>query len=480
MITRRFFSAFSFVLITLLVWSPMWADSHVRIVRLSLVDGPVQLDRATGEGFERAIMNMPVAQGMQLWTRDNSRAEVEFEDGTTLRLAPGTKVEFSELVLRTDGTRHTVIRIDSGRAYVNYARTKGEDFRVVVGNQEVALDKSVHFRADVTNDRAELGIISGELNGAPFARAKKNETLVLQLSGSESYQIAKGIDAALEDSWDADRNKDHDKYVRSAYSRGSSFYGASVLDYYGGWLDSPFGSCWRPYGFASSWDPYSSGAWVYYPSYGYSFVSLYPWGWQPYRSGAWNYLGAGYGYCWTPNRNFYGYGWAPVYYAPAGYVAPKPPVRYPGQRGPRDGGLLPVGTVNTSGNWTPSTPIILDRGGRGARGGASSFAGGGSAAPASTLNTADPNRGPRRIPSADQGFSPGQAARANPSNAGSFGPSRAPRPDRGFSGPSGGSHSSAAPMREPARMSAPAPAPAPAPARSAPSGGGGSRGAAPK
>src|SRR5690242_4236459 len=99
-----------------------WADSQVRIVRLSLVDGPVQLDRATGEGFERAIMNMPIAEGMQLWTRDDSRAEVEFEGGNTIRLAPGTKIEFAELRLRDDGTRSTIILIDSGRAYVDYSR----------------------------------------------------------------------------------------------------------------------------------------------------------------------------------------------------------------------------------------------------------------------------------------------------------------------------------------------------------------------
>src|SRR3569832_447935 len=103
----------------LLAALPAWADSNVRIVRLSLVEGPVQLDRATGSGFERAIMNMPIAQGMQIWTRDDSRAEVEFEEGNTIRLAPGSKLEFSELVLRSDGSRHTVLRVDQGRVNVN-------------------------------------------------------------------------------------------------------------------------------------------------------------------------------------------------------------------------------------------------------------------------------------------------------------------------------------------------------------------------
>ena len=58
MTARRSMSVLSVLLtLTFLLSASAWADSNVRIVRLSLVDGPVQLDRATGEGFERAIMN---------------------------------------------------------------------------------------------------------------------------------------------------------------------------------------------------------------------------------------------------------------------------------------------------------------------------------------------------------------------------------------------------------------------------------------
>ncbi|HYX69130.1 MAG TPA: hypothetical protein VE825_08350, partial [Terriglobales bacterium] len=42
------------------------ADSEVRIVRLSYVSGDVQMDRATGQGFESAVMNMPVTRGSRI------------------------------------------------------------------------------------------------------------------------------------------------------------------------------------------------------------------------------------------------------------------------------------------------------------------------------------------------------------------------------------------------------------------------------
>jgi hypothetical protein len=76
------------------VWAlPAAADSQARIVRLSDVQGTVQIDKNSGLGFENAFVNLPVTQGTQLRTRENGRAEIEFEDGGTLRVTPNTTVE---------------------------------------------------------------------------------------------------------------------------------------------------------------------------------------------------------------------------------------------------------------------------------------------------------------------------------------------------------------------------------------------------
>lgn len=508
MTTRRLVPAFSVLLVlALMVAAPAWADSEVRIVRLSLVDGPVQLDRATGQGFERAIMNMPITNGMQLWTRGDSRAEIEFEEGSSIRVTPGTKVEFTQLILRTDGTRTTLVTIGGGRAYVNYARKSGEDFRIVAGNREIALNRSVHFRVDVEGDRAEIAVLSGELDAGPL-RVKKNNTALLYLSGGNN-EMAKGIAPAVEDRWDRYRSEYHDTYAKSNYN-GSSFYGRSDLNYYGGWFNTGIGSCWRPYGFDASWDPYSSGAWALYPGYGYTFVSLYPWGWQPYRSGAWNYA-SGFGFCWTPSRRYYGLGWAPVYNAPSGYVPVQPPTqvtRAPSSRNPGTLGIVPVGNVDTRGNWRPTDTIVLDRGGRGSRGGTSGIVSsgvrGGSGAAASTVvpgasNVPSPNRGSRA--GRDLNSPPSSATPANAGPRPDRGDrtlqrdmqreqqqiqreqrqarevQREQRQDRGFDRqPSAPFYSSPQPSAPAPQMSAPAPAPAPAaaPARS------GSRGSVPK
>src|SRR5712672_2900412 len=90
---------------------PALADSQVRIVRLSDVQGSVQIDKNTGMGFENAFLNLPLPQGVTVQTRDNGRAEIEFEDGSTLRLTPNSKVEFSTLGLNDSGKRISVVNL---------------------------------------------------------------------------------------------------------------------------------------------------------------------------------------------------------------------------------------------------------------------------------------------------------------------------------------------------------------------------------
>src|SRR5579864_8948497 len=104
-------------LLCLLSAIPALSDSHVRIVRLSMVEGSVKVDRGTGQ-FEKAITNLPITQGMKLRTGDDGRAEVEFENGSTVRLSPDSAVQFSDLSLRDSGTKVSGVEVTKGTAYV--------------------------------------------------------------------------------------------------------------------------------------------------------------------------------------------------------------------------------------------------------------------------------------------------------------------------------------------------------------------------
>ena len=100
------------------------AESKARIVRLSEVQGTVKIDRSAGDGFEKAFMNLPVIEGCRVKTGKDGRAEVEFEDGSALRLAPGSEVDFTRLALGDDGQKFSTLQLVSGTVYGNLSPEK--------------------------------------------------------------------------------------------------------------------------------------------------------------------------------------------------------------------------------------------------------------------------------------------------------------------------------------------------------------------
>src|SRR4051812_23471221 len=93
------------------------AYSRVRIVRVSYVDGDVRIDRGDNQGFVKAFSNMPLVEGSRLSTEADGRAEAEFEDGSTIRLAGNSTLDFQQLQLGKNGEHVTTVSLEHGEAY---------------------------------------------------------------------------------------------------------------------------------------------------------------------------------------------------------------------------------------------------------------------------------------------------------------------------------------------------------------------------
>jgi hypothetical protein len=303
------------------------ADSQARIVRLSDLDGNVQVDR--GNGFEKAVRNMPITQGMSIQTEQGALAEVEFENGSTVRLAPNSEVLFPLLSLADSGAKQSTVEVKQGTAYFNLARDKRGQFKIAVGPETTIVDSNARFRVDLHPDKAQVAVNKGELKfQGPSGEAKvdSDHTLTFNLGGSDPYTLAKGVDSQPYDSWNRQESQFQSQYGAGGSSHSWPVYGMSDLNYYGDWFNVPgYGVMWQPYSMGYGWDPFMNGSWMWYPGFGYTFVSSYPWGWTPYRYGSWAFV-PGLGWGWQPG------GFAtwniipPVYNAPAGYVPPRRPV----------------------------------------------------------------------------------------------------------------------------------------------------------
>lgn len=315
-----------------LVTIPAFAESHVRIVRLSEVQGSVEVDRGNGQGYEKAFLNMPMVEGMKLAAKSDARAEVEFEDGSTVRITPNTQVDFSALSLQDSGVRVSTIVLQQGLAYVDYtAKGKGDVFTFAFHDEKVTPAEAAHFRVELRDTHAALAVFKGDLkvDGSPSpVEVGKNKTVTFDFGEGRIYSaVAKNIEENPFDAWDKQQSKYQQAYASNSANRDYPYaYGVSDLNYYGSYSNVPgYGTMWQPYFAGVGWSPFADGSWMFYPGFGYTWVSAYPWGWMPYRYGAWNFV-PGYGWGWAPG-NFAG-GWYPVptvTNAPQRFKPPVPP-----------------------------------------------------------------------------------------------------------------------------------------------------------
>ncbi len=334
-----------------LVVLPAMADSQARIVRLSDVQGSVQIDKNTGMGFENAFLNLPITQGAQVKTHDRARAEIEFEDGSTLRLTPNTTVEFSTLGLSDAGKRISVINLVEGMAYVNWLGK--DEVTLNFSRENLTLDHAAHFRVETSTEVANLAVFKGDVNvDGPAGKVvvPKKKTAAFNAADNDKYTLANNIEEAPLDSWDREASSYHDQYAKNNSSPYG--YGMSDMNYYGAYSNVPgYGMMWQPYFTGIGWDPFMNGAWSWYPGFGYMFASAYPWGWMPYRYGNWMFVPS-MGWMWQPG------GWnswltVPRYAGtlPAGFRPPVVPVAGTGR-------TVVVGRAGTGTVVSPSRIVV--------------------------------------------------------------------------------------------------------------------------
>ena len=334
------------------------AESKARIVRLSEVQGTVQIDRATGDGFDKAFINLPVIEGSRLKTGKDGRAEVEFEDGSALRLAPGSEVDFTRLALGDDGQKLSTVQLVSGTVYANLRPKKsgekaGDQFALNFARESVTVAGATHFRVELDRaSKATLAVFKGKVSATSpsgeFEVAEKHSATIDtandelgngdlakgELANGDAtkkggFVIAKNYEAEPSDGWDRQQTDYHDRYASAGGSGISSpyGYGMSDLNYYGSFMNvAGYGNVWQPYFIDAAWSPFQDGGWAFYPGAGYMWVSGYPWGWMPYNYGNWAFA-PGFGWVWQPGYYNPWYGIPQVVNPPVRTKVPTPPVR---------------------------------------------------------------------------------------------------------------------------------------------------------
>ena len=120
--------------------------TYPQIVRLSLVEGDVRIARGkqdeklTGNAWEQATANIPLESGFRLATGHNGRAEIEFEDTSTLYLAPNSALTLANLTTK-DGVPHSALSLLSGSVTLHVKpNVPGDSYRIQTPTDAIALN----------------------------------------------------------------------------------------------------------------------------------------------------------------------------------------------------------------------------------------------------------------------------------------------------------------------------------------------------
>ncbi len=344
----------------------MPARARIRVVRLSDVEGKVQVLRGDQTQFPQALMNMPLTQGAQIDTGADGRAEIEFEDGSVARITPNSSLKISDLSSTPQSALDTTVEQLSGLIYYELRSGPMTPFHVTFNGHTASPLVNSTFRINLENHPQDLAVLDGRVQVAGVSdsdSAEVHQGKTIQFANGK-YTIADWTAPNGFDDWNQQRDQEaaqeaqNQTPARVQQGGGSvmdSGAGWSDLDNAGGWYPLPgYGMVWQPYGVGADFDPYGYGTWANFGG-GYSFISGYSWGWLPFNCGAWSYIGS-FGWGWSPGLygcggfGFgigYGYGrygywrghrWGNgryphtnIHSGPPGYRAPAPPAIAKGQ-----------------------------------------------------------------------------------------------------------------------------------------------------
>ncbi len=284
------------------------SQGPVRLARFAYVSGNVTW-RATSSGdWSQATHNMPLRQGAEVMVLKGGRADLQFDDGSSLRLGNGALVSLKTLFSDAQG-EFTQIVVKDGLATI-YTRHKESVFEVDTPLLTVRSSGVSQVRFGVDGG-SEVAVQQGSaaIEGPQGKTTVEHGNYIYATDASTAYKTLPLPAGDTWDQWNADRNKllagTSETYKHVPPNIGLV---SEDLDSYGSWHNDPkYGWVWAPTVTTPDWRPYYLGHWVSVDPFGWTWVSDEPWGWAPYHYGTWCRLS--YGWCWAPGpRHQY---WSP-------------------------------------------------------------------------------------------------------------------------------------------------------------------------
>lgn len=289
---------------------------------ISYVDNQAKVIRQDGSE-RKAVVNLPVAPGDKVLTPLKGRCEIQFDNGTIIRLDKNTRLKVITFLAPslTSKWRISTLQLEKGRIYVMSKIYKKEKFQVVTVNSAFDFLKNGVSTISVNpNGNVSVFIERGKTKVmyGPVIKKLKSEKLksghMYTITSDHRFITGKGKQDADFTVWNRyvnDKfkelhfgiNKVPPKITR--YNKALVYWAEKWSTTFGEWAyDEIFGYVWKPGDeiFAFSKRPFFHAD--YAVINGKMFlVPQQPWAWVPAHMGTWVWMK--WGWTWVPGNAFH-------------------------------------------------------------------------------------------------------------------------------------------------------------------------------
>jgi hypothetical protein len=234
--------------------------TYPQIVRISYMEGDVRVargkdnEKATGNAWETATPDLPLETGFNLATT-NGRAEIEFEDASTVYLGENSVLSFTDLHT-TAGVPHTEMTLLAGTLSLHIETSiPGESFLLNTPTDSInnVYPKKSYLRIDsyldaiaITPQKPETYRVSGTV----VKLAARGKTLFYDDGEAITPSEADPTTSATWDAWVAKRTSVRSAAIAEVAKESglpASTPGLADMNGEGTFFKcAPYGTCWQP------------------------------------------------------------------------------------------------------------------------------------------------------------------------------------------------------------------------------------------
>lgn len=287
------------MLVIVLLLVPAYAISaNLGYMRISHIEGDVQINTPDTEDWGYASINTPMAEGDQVWVPEGGRAELQLNTGSYIRLDENTALQV--LSMDEDSSQ---FYLSQGYAYVYYDAPRGSVIQVDTPDASTRAFNKAIFRIDMSDRYTDVAVYKGYVETENEAgNTRVNAGSMVSLGQNTYGEVAP---MGPPDEWER-WNKTRNDRIYVSGGQSSRYLPAELraysydFDNSGRWVQVPeYGYVWTPtVVIGASWSPYRDGRWIWRGG-DYIWVGYEPWGWAPYHYGRWSFV-VNIGWFWVP------------------------------------------------------------------------------------------------------------------------------------------------------------------------------------